>query len=585
MKIRTETSGQHYDVLVVGSGFGGSVTALRLTEKGYRVGVLEAGVRWADEDFAQNTWDVRPYMWAPGLGLKGIQRIHVLPDVIVLAGAGVGGGSLVYSNVLYEPKSDAFYTDKQWGHITDWREELVPHYDQAKRMLGRIECPTPTAVDRLARKVAAEMGVGHTFEAAPVGVFFGRNGRGEPGVAVEDPYFGGMGPPRTGCIECGECMTGCRHGAKNTLVKNYLYLAEAAGAAIHPECTVTAVRPLPAGGYRVDTRRTGSRRRRDGDRTFTADHVVVAAGTWGTQQLLHRMKADGVLPRLSDRLGLLSRTNSESIGSVTAKWRHRKDYDFTQGATLTSSFQPDEHTLIEPFRYGRRLNMVGLMMTLATRGGGGRRRALRWLATAARHPGRLLSLYGGINQWSQRSITTVTMQDLDNSLTLYPKRTVFGRWKVTSRQGEGEPNPTSIPVAAEALARMAAHIDGFTANGVGEIFDIPMTAHFLGGCAIGDGPGTGVVDPYHRVYGHPGLHIVDGSTISANLGVNPSLSIAALAERAMSFWPNKGDTDPRPPLGGAYQRLKPIAPRTPVVPATAPAALRLPIDPSAEEID
>ena len=585
MKIRAEASVQQYDVLVVGSGFGGSVTALRLTEKGYRVAVLEAGRRWADEDFAQNTWDVKPYMWAPRLGLKGIQRIHLLPDVMVLAGAGVGGGSLVYSNVLYEPKSDAFYTDKQWAHITDWRQELAPYYDQAKRMLGCAESPTSTVVDELTRKVAAEMGVERSFELTPVGVFFGREGRKEPGVDAEDPFFGGMGPRRRGCTECGECMTGCRHGAKNILVKNYLYLAELAGAAVHPERTVTAVRPLPGGGYRVDTSRTGAWRRRRDDQTFTADHVVISAGTWGTQQLLHRMKADGVLPRLSDRLGLLSRTNSESIGSVTAKWRHRKHYDFTQGVTVTSSFQPDEHTLIEAFRYGRRLNMVGLLMTLATRGGDGRRRWPRWLAAAARHPGRLLSMYGGINQWSRRSVTTVTMQDLDNSITLYPKRTVFGRWKVTSRQGEGEPNPTSIPAAAEALQRMAAHVDGFAANGVGEIFDIPMTAHFLGGCTIGDGPTTGVVDPYHRVYGHPGLHIADGSTISANLGVNPSLSIAALTERAMSFWPNKGDTDPRPPLGAAYRRLKPVAPRTPLVPPTAPAALRLPIDPLSEEIN
>ena len=324
MKIRAETSDQHYDVLVVGSGFGGSVTALRLTEKGYRVGVLEAGRRWADEDFAQNTWDVKPYMWAPRLGLKGIQRIHLLPDAMVLAGAGVGGGSLVYSNVLYEPKSDAFYTDKQWAHITDWRQELAPYYDQAKRMLGCAESPTSTVVDELTRKVAAEMGVERSFELTPVGVFFGREGRKEPGVDAEDPFFGGMGPRRRGCIECGECMTGCRHGAKNTLVKNYLYLAESAGAAIHPERTVTAVRPLPGGGYRVDASRTGAWRRRIDDRAFTADHVVISAGTWGTQQLLHRMKADGVLPRLSDRLGLLSRTNSESIGSVTAKWRHRR---------------------------------------------------------------------------------------------------------------------------------------------------------------------------------------------------------------------------------------------------------------------
>jgi cholesterol oxidase len=574
-----DPNGEHYDVLVIGSGFGGGVTSLRLTEKGYRVGVLEAGRRWADDDFTKSTWDIKPFMWAPKLGLKGIQRIHPLPDVIVLAGAGVGGGSLNYANVLYEPKSDAFYTDKQWAHITDWRAELAPYYEQAKRMLGMTQNSTITAIDELAQKVAAEMGIEHTFELTPVGVFFGRDGRKEPGVEADDPFFGGAGPRRKGCIECGECMAGCRYNAKNTLVKNYLYLAEKAGAVIHPDRTVTKVRPLPGGGYHVDTIRTGSWRPRVDKQTFTADDVVIAAGAWGTQQLLHRMKATGVLPQLSDRLGLLSRTNSESTGSMSAKWRDRHDYDFTQGVAVTSSFQPNDHTVIEPIRNGKRLNMMGLLMTLATKGGGKYPRWLLALAKAGRHPGQLLSLYGGINQWSQRSVVSVTMQDLDNSVTLYPKRSWLGRWKVTSKQGEGLPNPASIPVADEALERMATHVGGFTTNTIGQLFDIPMTAHFLGGCTIGDRATTGVIDPYHRAYGHPGLHITDGSAISANLGVNPSLTITAQAERAMSFWPNKGDTDPRPPLGAAYQQLKPVAPRTPAVPPTAPAALRLRIDP------
>jgi len=572
---------RHYDVLVIGSGFGGSVTALRLTEKGYRVGVLEAGLRWADADFAKSTWDVKPFIWAPKLGLKGITRIHPLPDVIVVAGAGVGGGSLNYGNVLYEPKSEAFYRDKQWAHITDWRAELAPHYDQAKRMLGVSRSPTTTSIDEIARDVAADMGVGHTFEMTPVGVFFGPDGHAEPGKQVDDPFFGGVGPSRSGCIEVGECMSGCRHNAKNTLPKNYLYLAEKAGATVHAERTVTAVRPMPPGGYQVDTVHTGAWRRRRSRETFTADQVVFAAGAWGTQQVLHRMKATGVLPLVSDRLGVLTRTNSESIGSVTGKWRHRRTRNLTSGATVTSSFQPDEHTVVEPFRQGRRLNTMGLLMTVATKGGGQHPRWMLWLGKAVRHPGMLLSLYGGINQWARRSIVTVTMQDLDNSLTLYPKRGRLGGWTVTSRQGEGAPNPTSIRASDEVLERLAAKIDGFTANGVGEIFNIPMTAHFLGGCTIGDAPGTGVIDPYHRVYGYPGLHIVDGSTVTANLGVNPSLTITALAERAMSFWPNNGDEDPRPPLTDDYCRLDPVAPRSPTVPPAAPAALRLSIAPGA----
>ena len=569
-------NGGHYDVLVVGSGFGGSVTALRLTEKGYRVGVLEAGRRWADEDFAETSWDLKRFVWAPKLGLKGIQRIHVLPDIVVLAGAGVGGGSLNYANTLYEPKSDAFYRDRQWAHITDWRAELAPYYDQAKRMLGVVQNPTTTPSDVVMKKVADRMGVGDTFGPTPVGVFFGRDGRKEPGVEVDDPFFGGAGPRRRGCLEVGECMTGCRHGAKNTLVKNYLYLAERAGAEVHAERTVTAVRPLEGGGYAVDTVRTGAWRSAPTRRTWTADQVVLAAGTWGTQQLLHRMKASGRLPRLSDRLGLLTRTNSEALGGATTKWRHRNEHDFTRGVAITSSFHPDELTHVEPVRYGKGSNAMGLLSTVATKGGGRLPRWVVWLGTVATRPGQAVSLYGGINRWSERSIIALVMQTHDNSLTLFTKRQL-GRTVVSSKQGHGLPNPTWIPAAHEAIQKMAEEIDGFPGGSVGEIVDVPMTAHFLGGCAIGDSPETGVVDPYHRVYGHPGLHVVDGSAISANLGVNPSLTITAQAERAMSLWPNKGGEDVRPPLGAAYEKLTPVAPKAPVVPAAAPGALRLPV--------
>ncbi|CAB4895813.1 MAG: FAD-dependent oxidoreductase [Actinobacteria bacterium] len=567
----------HYDVLVVGSGFGGSVTALRLTEKGYRVGVFEAGRRWADADLPETSWDLKKFLWAPQLGCKGIQRIHVLPDILVLAGAGVGGGSLNYANTLYEPKSDSFYRDRQWAHITDWRSELAPFYDQAKRMLGVVTNPTMTPSDEVIRKVAEQMGVGDTFGMTPVGVFFGRDREKEPGVEVDDPYFGGAGPRRRGCIECGECMTGCRHGAKNTLVKNYLHLAEAAGAQVHPERTVTTVRPLGGGGYAVDTVRTGTWPAGSTTRTYTADQIVFAAGTWGTQQLLHRLKANGVLPGLSDRLGVLTRTNSEALGGATTKWRNRNKVDFTRGVAITSSFHPDELTHVEPVRYGKGSNAMGLLTTIATKGGGRWPRPLVWLLEAAKHPAQALSLYGGLNRWSERTIIGLVMQTQDNSLTLFTKRSRLGRVKVTSKQGHGLPNPTWIPAAYEANQRIAEHIDGFPGSSVGEIFDIPMTAHFLGGCAIGDSEQTGVVDPYHRVYGHDGLHVVDGSAISANLGVNPSLTITAQAERAMALWPNKGEHDLRPPLGAHYQRIPPVPPRAPVVPEAAPGALRLPL--------
>ena len=565
-----------YDVLVIGSGFGGSVTALRLTEKGYRVGVLEAGCRFEDADYPRTSWDARRFLWAPKLGCKGIQRIHLLRNVIILAGAGVGGGSLVYANTLYEP-GDAFYHDRQWAHITDWRTELAPYYDQAKRMLGVTRNPTMTPTDEVVKQVADQMGVGQTFRLAPVGVFFGRDGRKEPGVEADDPFFGGAGPHRRGCLEVGECMTGCRHNAKNTLVKNYLYLAERAGAAVYPETTAVTVRSVDHDGYAVDTVRTGAWRGMRTARTFTAEQVVFAAGTWGTQQLLHRMKTAGSLPEISARLGVLTRTNSEALGGALTTMRNRKKHGFTGGVAITSSIHPDEHTHIELVRYGKGSNAMGLLSTVMTDGGGHVPRWARWLTQVARHPGQLASLYFGISHWSERVVIGLTMQTLDNSITVHPKRTWLGRIKLTSEQGHGVPSPTWIPAANQTMRRIAAKIGGFPLNSIGEIADIPMTAHFIGGCVIGDGADSGVVDPYHRMYGHPGLHVVDGSAISANLGVNPALTITAQAERAIALWPNKGDSDPRPPLGAAYRRVAPARPRSPAVPSSAPAALRLPV--------
>lgn len=566
-----------YDVLVIGSGFGGSVAALRLTEKGYRVGVLEAGRRFEDTDFPRTSWDIRRFLWAPKLGCQGIQRIHVLRDVIILAGAGVGGGSLVYANTLYKPDGDAFYRDRQWAHITDWRAELAPYYDQAERMLGVVQNPTMTPSDVAMKQVADEMGVGHTFGLTRVGVFFGEDGRKEPGVEVADPFFGGAGPRRRGCLETGECMTGCRHNAKNSLDKNYLYLAEKGGAVIYEMTTAAAVRPAEHGGYTVDTVRTGRWLGGRTARSLTAQQVVFAAGTWGTQQLLHRMKAAGILPQIPGALGVLTRTNSEALGGALTKLRHRKEHDFTRGVAITSSIHPDDHTHIEPVRYGKGSNAMGLLSTLMTDGGGPIPRWLKWLAQAASHPGRLLSLYGGMNHWSERAVIGLTMQTLDNSITVFPKRTRLGRVKLTSTQGHGTPSPTWIPVANETMRRIAARIGGFPLNSVGEMVDIPMTAHFIGGCVIGDSPESGVVDGYHRMYGHTGLHVVDGSAVSANLGVNPALTITAQAERAMALWPNKGESDPRPPLGASYRRVAPTAPHNPAVPPSAPAALMLPI--------
>ncbi|WP_377326248.1 GMC oxidoreductase [Pimelobacter simplex] len=562
-----------YDVLVIGSGFGGSVTALRLTEKGYKVGVLEAGARFSDADFADNSWDLKKYLYAPSAGCYGIQRIDMVKDCLILAGAGVGGGSLAYANTLYEPLAP-FYKDPSWSHITDWKAELAPYYDQAKRMLGVVEYPKMTPSDEVMKKVADEMGVGDSFHPTPVGVFFGGPEQAA-GTQVEDPYFGGAGPRRNTCRDCGECMTGCRHNAKNTLVKNYLYLAEQNGADVHPLTTVTRVRPLAGGGYQVDTRWTKAKlSRRTATKTYTAEQVVFSAAALGTQKLLHRLKAEGDLPHVSDRLGHLTRTNSESILGAIAP--QGADVDYTEGVAITSSWHPDEHTHIEPVRYGKGSNAMSLMQTVLTDGDGPDPRWKVWLKELWKERRRVRDLYD-VKHWSERVVIALVMQSVDNSITTFPKK-VAGKWILSSKQGHGEPNPTWIPAANDAVRRMAAVMGGGTAGGtIGEPFNRPLTAHFIGGCTIGDSPETGVVDGYQRMYGHPGLHIVDGSAISANLGVNPSLTITAQAERAMAFWPNKGEADTRPALGASYERIQPVAPQSPVVPDDAPAALRLPI--------
>ena len=565
--MRARRSRTDTDVLVVGSGFGGSVAALRLREKGYSVTVLEAGRRFADDELAETSWDFRRFLWAPRLGLFGVQRIHLLRDVLILAGAGVGGGSLNYANTLYQP-GEPFFQDPQWAHITDWREELTPHYEQAQRMLGVVTNPTHTPADVVMKAVADEMGVGHTFHPTPVGVFFG-----EPGKTVADPYFGGVGPDRTGCTECGACMTGCRVGAKNTLVKNYLGLAERAGATVLPMTTATTLTQRPDGTWTVTTERTGSwlRKRR---RTITAGQVVMAAGSWGTQNLLHAMKDGGQLPRLSPTLGELTRTNSESIVGAGA-FKVDPDRDFTQGVAITSSFHPDETTHIEPCRYGKGSNAMGLLQTLMTDGGGPVPRWVKFLGAALRHPVQLARSVSTKN-WSERTVIALVMQNIDNSITTFTKRGLLGR-KLTSKQGHGEPNPTWIPAGNDATRRMARYIGGVAGGTWGEIFDIPLTAHFIGGCAIGADPEHGVIDPYHRVHGYPTLSVVDGSAISANLGVNPSLTITAQAERAFSLWPNAGEDDARPEQGTAYRKVAAVAPHTPFVPQHAPAALRLPL--------
>ncbi|HEV7194578.1 MAG TPA: GMC family oxidoreductase [Pedococcus sp.] len=554
-------TGADYDVVVIGSGFGGSVTALRLAEKGYRVHVVESGRRFRDEDFAKTSWDVRNYSWAPKLKCFGVQRIHRLPDVVVLAGAGVGGGSLNYANTLYVPP-EPFFKDRQWADITDWQSELAPHYAMASTMLGVVTNPCQGIVEEVMRKAARDLGVEDTFRTTPTGVFYGM-----PGRRVPDPYFGGVGPERTGCTECGNCMVGCRVGAKNTLVKNYLALAEGLGVTIEPLRTVVRLAPRRGGGYAVTHEATGSWFRHS-RRTITADQVVVAGGTWGTQKLLHAMRQTGVLPAISDRLGYLTRTNSEALNGVMME-KAKPGADLSRGVAITSSFHPDGDTHVENVRYGKGSNAMGVLATILVPGGR-LPRPLQFLVEVVKHPTifmRSLSQY----RWSERTIIGLVMQSRDNSLQVRGRSGRFGGAGLTSSQGHGEPNPTYIPAGQRAMQAVATRLSeatglrAFSGSSVGEIVNIPMTAHFLGGVTIGSSPARGVIDPYQRVWGYPDLHVVDGSAVSANLGVNPSLTITAQAERAMSLWPNKGEADPRPGQGEQYAVVEAVRPGHPAV--------------------
>lgn len=552
-----------FDVVVIGSGFGGSVAALRLREKGYTVAVLEAGRRFEDRDFPKTSWRLRKFLFAPALGLYGIQRIHALPDVLILCGAGVGGGSLVYANTLYQP-GDKYFDDPQWKSITDWKSELTPFYELARRMLGVEINPYFSPSDQAMKDVAEQMGVGHTFTLAPLGIHFGK---GE-GIESPDPYFGGVGPARTGCTNCGSCMTGCRHNAKNTLPKNYLGLAEKAGAEVFPLTTATKLEQRGDGSWKITTKKTddvfGSR-----GKTFIARDVVMAAGTYNTQKLMHTFKAT-TLPKISDFLGNLSRTNSEALtGAIMPTTK----IDFSRGAAITSSFYPSPDTHVEPVRYGKRSNSMGLLQTLLTDGWTSKERRRHWVKQFVAQPS-LFAKILNVHKWSERTVITLVMQNVDSSIKVFMKRGIFGN-KLTSTNDSEHPNATYIPAANETIKKVAENYGGIAAGTVGDLIGAPFTAHFVGGCVIGTDEKSGVIDPYHRVYNYPTLHVVDGSTITANLGVNPSLTITAQAERAFAMWPNKGEADSRPAQGATYRRISAIAPIAAVVPRGAIGELRI----------
>ncbi len=545
-----------YDVdwLVVGSGFGGSVSALRLAEKGYSVTVLECGSRFRDEDFAESTLrQPRRYFWAPKLGMRGVLRMTFFKDVLVVSGSGVGGGSLGYANTLYRARP-AFFKDQQWAELGDWKAELKPHYETAERMLGVVEYEGIGAADQLLKEYGEEIGVGETFTNTRVGVFFDK-----PGVEVPDPFFDGEGPSRTGCMRCGSCMVGCRHGAKNTLVKNYLWFAEKLGVRIEPERQVTEIRPLgPADGsegYAVTSERSGSWLRKQ-RRTVHARGVIVAAGALGTNNLLANCRHSGALPRLSSRIGDVIRTNSESIQSVTAMDDER---DFSRSVAITSSIYPDPDTHIEVVTYGEAGDAMSGTFTAMTGPGTKLTRPLKWIFAMLRHPLQALRMRIPY-RWSRRTVILLVMQTVDAAMHLRPKRKLFGRGvRLQTEQDPNRPNPTYIPAAAQAARWFAKRTGGTAQSALTEsIQNIPTTAHILGGAVIGAGPESGVVDAANRVFGYENLLVTDGASIPANPGVNPSLTITAKAEHAMSLVPQKQGTEPRD-LPRAARPATPVA--------------------------
>jgi cholesterol oxidase len=533
-----------YDYLVIGSGFGGSVSALRLAEKGYRVGVLESGCRFEDKDFAGRLSQLRRTIFAPKLGLKGILRVTPFKDVMILSGSGVGGGSLVYAQTLW--RADAEFFD-DWRSVCGDAPDLDKYYELAEGMLGVVTQPRRTPADESIESIAKELGVGDTFRPVPVGIYFGKSG-----VEQADPYFGGDGPARSGCIECGLCLLGCRNNAKNTLPKNYLWFAERLGVTIDPERTVTSIRPRGAAdgsdGYAITSERTGSWIRKE-RRTQTARGVVVAAGALGTNYLLAQCKLDGALPRISDRLGHLVRTNSESMTAVTTP----DDQGWGRSVSITSSMHPTKDSHVEAVTYGPGGDAMGLMFTFLTGDGTRITRPLKLLAQIVRHPIRFVRVTNP-RGWSQRSLITGVMQTTDTSLSLVPtslvptKRRLRRQVRLTTRQDPTNPTPTFLPVANDVARRLAERTGGTAQTWLTEaLFNMPVTAHILGGAVAADRPEHGVVDNDHRVFGYQNLMVCDGAVIPANPGVNPSLTIAAMVERAIAQIPAKSCAPIVPP--------------------------------------
>jgi cholesterol oxidase len=525
-----------FDVVVVGSGFGGSVAAMRLSQKGYRVAVVEAGKRWRAADFPKTNWNVWKYLWAPGLRCFGIQKITLLEGVMVLHGSGVGGGSLVYGNTLMQPDASVF--DSGWTPGVPWSRELAPHYEIAKKMLGVTTNPALMDSDEALRRVGERMGAGSTFHPTEVAVYFGK-----PNEKVPDPYFAGKGPERAGCVLCGGCMVGCRYLAKNTLDMNYLWFAERFGTRIFPETRVDRVVAHPEGGYELETKSTTSFFPRSGPR-LRARRVVLSAGVLGTVELLLKSRdVHGTLPNVSQRLGDFVRTNGESLLGATSFDRHR---DFSRGIAIGAAFHPNSLTKIEGVRYPAGSGAMRVLGVPLTPDGNSLTRPLKMFwRLLVRLPAMLRLLT--VSDWAKSTLILLVMQTVDQHLRLRLGRSLLRPWRRLRGAPTDKPVPSYLPVAQEAAVLLAEEMQGEPQNILSEaLLRTPATAHILGGCCIGTSADDGVIDARHEVFGHPGLYVCDGSVIPGNLAVNPSLTITALAERfAANFPPAPGMTPER----------------------------------------
>ena len=534
-----------FDFIVIGSGFGGSVSAHRLVEKGYKVAVMEMGRRWTPENLPHTSWSLHRWLWRPKLGLRGFFNIQFFKHATIFHGSAVGGGSITYACTLLQPP-EKVWAAGSWTGLSNWKAEMPQHYASAARMLGVTENRILGPADHLLKKAAEASGTGHTFYHTKVGIF--EPEEGEPGDRTfPDPYFGGEGPARTTCIGCGGCMMGCRYGAKNTLDLGYLYLAEKHGAQVFPETRVVNVTPLGdardgSAGYEVSTVKSTAWMRRH-PRRFTCRAVVFSASSLGTMELLFHLKEKGSLPAISTQLGQHVRTNSESlIGARTPGYSQ----DVSEGIAIGSGVYIDEHTHIEAVRYPRGSDAMGFLTTILTDGRPGPQRIALWARNVAasmlRHPFRTIRVLQPVG-WAREFVILLCMQALDGEIEMRWQRPWFWPFRkfLVSR---GEKVPTYIPKANEFAKTLAQLTGGFPMSMLPEIlFNVPGTAHCIGGCVIADSSTHGVVDSRHRVFNYKNMYICDGSVVAANLGVNPSLTITALAERAMSFIPPAAETD------------------------------------------